>query len=306
VQCYSGGFANLIFEHGQRDKPLAKANRCGFFATVHDRIAAGCTSDIDEEDYREYSSAFWAAISGRDRTGRAVTAADFDQDGTVSFAEAHAHALLTSNTIDVSVKTSDAFLRRFSKSRGDLPAELVTVDAPYERLAGFASPVERAVIDGLSEQLGLTAEDRAAAARKLAESIQSRRQQLEDQKKKQSARLDRTRENIHRDVTMRWPELSNPWNSEACSLLREEPAQLIAAIEGHREYSDFDGADREVDAISDQRFDLERQWVKCQRLLRTLENVALAANLPKVAAGDVQARYRELLAAESGTLQRQP
>ncbi len=77
VQCYSGGFANLIFEQGQPDKPLAKANRCGFFATVHDRIAAGCTSDIDEEDYHEYSSAFWAAISRARANGQSSAAAGF-------------------------------------------------------------------------------------------------------------------------------------------------------------------------------------------------------------------------------------
>ncbi len=122
VQCFSGGFANLIFEGGQPDKPLARANRCGFFATVHDRIAAGCTSDIDEADYHEYSSAFWAAIAGQTRTGEPVAPPDLDHDGVVSFNEAHAYALITSNTIDISVKTSDALLRRFSKCAAGEPA----------------------------------------------------------------------------------------------------------------------------------------------------------------------------------------
>ena len=52
--CFSGGFADVIYEGCDPGKGLAKANRCGFFATVSDRVAAGCTSDVDEENYREY------------------------------------------------------------------------------------------------------------------------------------------------------------------------------------------------------------------------------------------------------------
>ena len=43
VQCYSGGFADIAFEGGDRKKGATDRNRCGFFATVHTRPAAGCT-----------------------------------------------------------------------------------------------------------------------------------------------------------------------------------------------------------------------------------------------------------------------
>ena len=44
VQCFSGGFANVIFEGGDPEKGLAAHSRAGFFATVNNRLAAGCTA----------------------------------------------------------------------------------------------------------------------------------------------------------------------------------------------------------------------------------------------------------------------
>ena len=42
VQCHAGGFARMIFNDGDPDKGLSPQRRTGFFATVHDRKAAGC------------------------------------------------------------------------------------------------------------------------------------------------------------------------------------------------------------------------------------------------------------------------
>ncbi|HEX8913167.1 MAG TPA: hypothetical protein VF796_12480, partial [Humisphaera sp.] len=120
VQCHSGGFADVIFKNGDyaANKPdaLAAAPRVGFFATVAERPAAGCTPDINEENYREYSTYFWEAISGKTRLGSSVRKPDYDGDGKVSFAEAHAYVKLTSTTIDIPVCTSDNFLRAFSRT----------------------------------------------------------------------------------------------------------------------------------------------------------------------------------------------
>ena len=61
VQCYTGGFARFIYDKADPENGLAKQSRCGFFATVHDREAAGCTPDVDETTYVEYSTYFWEA-----------------------------------------------------------------------------------------------------------------------------------------------------------------------------------------------------------------------------------------------------
>ena len=72
VQCYTGGFARLIYQGGDPDKGLSPQRRVGFYATVHDRPAAGCTPDVNEANYQEYSTYFMAAFLGLDRSGKPI------------------------------------------------------------------------------------------------------------------------------------------------------------------------------------------------------------------------------------------
>ncbi|HEX6962361.1 MAG TPA: hypothetical protein VF175_10875, partial [Lacipirellula sp.] len=96
-QCYAGGFSHAIFHRNDAELGLSSHARCGFFAQRHDRAAAGCTPD---DEFEEYSSYFWSALSGTTRKGE-PTNADFDANGQVSFAEAHAYAIIESETYDV-------------------------------------------------------------------------------------------------------------------------------------------------------------------------------------------------------------
>ena len=114
VQCYSGGFANVIFKEGNPEKGLSDYPRAGFFATVKDRVAAGCTPDIREKNYHEYSTRFWEGLCGESRIGEKTKQPDLNKDGKTSLAEAHAYVVLRSDTIDLPIKTSDVFLRHFS------------------------------------------------------------------------------------------------------------------------------------------------------------------------------------------------
>src|SRR5690606_14797632 len=108
VQCYAGGFSHTIFKEGKNEKGLAPHPRCGFFSQVHDRVAAGCTPDVNEANYQEYSSFFWAALAGSSRSGEPIPRIDYDGDGVTSFAEAHAYAVIESSTVDIPLRTSDA------------------------------------------------------------------------------------------------------------------------------------------------------------------------------------------------------
>ena len=114
VQCHSGGFANLQFEGGLPDgKPIAR-DFAGFFASEPNRLAAGCTAETDEAEYHDFTSYFFAALTGRDRIGRIVTGADYNGDGRVGMDEAFCYTLANDRSIDTPVCTSDIFLRRFA------------------------------------------------------------------------------------------------------------------------------------------------------------------------------------------------
>ena len=119
VQCYTGGFARFIYDKADPENGLARQQRCGFFATVHDRVAAGCTPDVDETTYVEYSTYFWEALAGHTRTGKPIVRPDYDGDGNVSFAEAHAYTVLNADTIDLPLTTSSEFLSVESQFQDD-------------------------------------------------------------------------------------------------------------------------------------------------------------------------------------------
>jgi hypothetical protein len=159
VQCYSGAFGNVLFEDGNPTGAPIEQHVAGFFAASPQRIAAGCTAEINEAEYKDFTSYFFAALSGVDRMGAAVSGADYDHDGRVGMDEAFAWALLHDNSIDTPVCTSDTFLRRFV----DLPdAEIF--DKPYQNVQAWASPAQLAALDGLSSLVGLDGDERLSAA----------------------------------------------------------------------------------------------------------------------------------------------
>lgn len=346
VQCFSGGFAHSIFNDGKPDEGLSRANRCGFFATVEDRVAAGCTPDIDEANYREYSTYFFQALRGRTRFDEPLVKPDYDGDGRISFAEAHAYTILTSTTIDIPVRTSDAFLRQYSRTKpeggtdsddaGSSPSESgepvataaddddettagspaeqdapeqasdseetvwLTADSDYDTLIADADVIDRTIIDGLSDELQLTGANRASDAREHAKSVQQRRNRLNRERGRTSREFNQVREGIRRKVLAEWPELNNPFHPVTTQVLTGQADQLVELVESDSRFQRMEELAAKLEEIDRQQRDDDREWVKCQRLLRTLESVALAGNLPQVATPEIVERYTRLRAAESG------
>ncbi|MEM8542557.1 MAG: Caspase domain-containing protein [Cyanobacteria bacterium P01_H01_bin.119] len=149
AQCFSGSFANLIYEEGDPGKPVALQTRCGFFATVATRPSVGCTPMVNEADYRDYSSSFFAGLSGVDRSGLPVASADYNRDDTISFAEAHAFAKVDEETSDWPISTVEAWLQR----RIDTSARDRILNQPLADWQGIARAEQQFVIAALSEKL---------------------------------------------------------------------------------------------------------------------------------------------------------
>ncbi len=302
VQCHAGGFADVIFKDAQAGTQMSGANRCGFFATSAERMAAGCTSDIDEDNYREYSTYFWAALYGRTRTGQSVTRPDYDGDGHVSLAEAHAYVQISSDTIDIPLATSDIFLRSCSKAEKG-KAEMVNGEDDVESLLGLARPEQRAVIEELSKQLTLKQAGRMAETRALADKYDKERKGLDQQKRRAQRDLGGLRGALQSAVKQRWPELTNPWNAKVAEILRKESEDIVKTIETHPKFKRFDELSHEIEGVETRNLDLERKWVKCQRLMQTLSSIALAGNLEKVASPQLQEKYKEIVREENCLLE---
>lgn len=149
AQCFSGSFANLIYEGGDPEQPIALQTRCGFFATVATRPSVGCTPEVNEADYRDYSSSFFAGLSGIDRTGEPVDSADYDGSGTVSFAEAHAFAKVDEHTSDWPISTVEAWLQR---QVSDADRDRILTQSMAD-LAAIARPEQQYVLNALADEV---------------------------------------------------------------------------------------------------------------------------------------------------------
>ncbi len=298
VQCHAGGFARFIYNQGDPDKGVCSQRRTGFFATVHDRAAAGCTPEVDEASYVEYSTYFWAALAGHDRSGRAIELPDYDGDGDVSFAEAHAYTILTADTIDLPVKTSGEFLTVESKF-GDDDSDLLVNDEPYDVLLSLATPSQKAILEGLSEQLSLTGNDRVVTAWK-----ETQPQRGQGRGRSRGRRPEdpssQVRRGIASDLKGRWPELANVLNPVAVELLTTRSDEFIHAIESHPDYKRY----RELKNESQSVPDTQKRRVKYERFLRTADNVVLAENLRRMNEPEKLAQYEAIVQAESRSLKK--
>ncbi len=295
VQCHSGGFARFIFDGGNSDRGLAAQNRVGFFATVHDRPASGCTAEVDdEENYVEYSTFFWAALSGRDRNGNTIAAPDYNGDDVVSFDEAHAYTILTADTIDLPLQTSDEFLSVYSRLKKDEDADLLGKSESYELILDLATESQRAVLEGLSEQLELAGDDRIVDARK---AIQSRRGSSRRGRPPESP-SSQLRRRIAGDIERRWPELANVLNPVAIELVTTRSEELVDAIKGHRDY------DRYRELVDQQKSSIDglKKKVKYERFLQAADRIALEENLRRLNDAETIAQYEAIIRAEAGTL----
>lgn len=113
AQCYSGGFYHLVNESGiLPDKTVHK--RCGFMAEAPDRESEGCALGINKDEFRDYSTYFFSALTQQPRySDHFVIDPDRDSSGTVSYREAHFYALIAALSNDLSRSTSEMFLEEW-------------------------------------------------------------------------------------------------------------------------------------------------------------------------------------------------
>jgi hypothetical protein len=282
AQCFSGGFAHSVFEETDPKSGVLETPLCGFFATVSSRESAGCTPDINEENYDEFTSHFWAAVRGKTRTGKPVENVDCDGDGRISFDEAWAYTILTSRNIDIPMKTSGAFLRERSHFQGEKEVKdgnLLKQQSPYSKVFELAGPVEKRILEGLSGQLGLIGESRYVDAEKKSEEIEKERADLKRQLDEKKRISDGHRNAIRDTLLGRWPELSNIHTSRAVALVSGQADEFVEVVMNHPDRKAWERIEGEREAIVAQRFQLEKDWAQCIRFLRTHNNVVLAENL---------------------------
>ena len=327
-QCYAGGFSHAIFHRNDAELGLSPHARCGFFAQVHDRPAAGCTPD---DEFEEYGSYFWSALGGKSRSGDEAVNADFDTSGAVSFAEAHAYAIIESGTFDVPVQTSGALLRRYSRLRGtsgiapnretpeDNPIKaifgaigsatttptdegLLAATGSLTQFATHARPWQLAILERLPKKMGLEPTATVEAVRLKLSRLKAARGLADARLGVAAQTLERTQTEAQQEVYAIWPELQQPYSPVAAELTSERAGEFVDRVHALTSYEALREARQRVEELTKKSFYAQGEQAKAERLLQTVEEIVLAANLPKAAPEDVVAKFHAIVRMEEGTL----
>lgn len=324
VQCYSGGFANILFQDGDPKKGVSEHARAGFFSTVQNRVAAGCTPDIREENYQEYSTSFWEALSGQTRTGSTIIKPDYNADGKTSLIEAHSYVSIHSNTIDIPIKTSDILLRKYlpdefkKKEPGNKVSDLIEKYLPKvlnkntsdeqsldpdtlskSTLFKLANHEQRAVFLGLSKILGLKQEIPVIEIKELQEKLKKEREGIQKEKKKALDQKNKYRDELRKKLLAEHPEISNPYHPRTTQLLLINNKQkVLDIVQNNNTWEKLVQQKEKSEKYESERFVIEKKEVKTMRLRRCIENIILTKTLEREGTVEENKNYSRLLTLE--------
>lgn len=321
AQCYCGGFAHVIFDDANADERLSKHLRTGFFAQQHNLPAAGCRPDIENDE--EYSSFFWGALVGRSRNGKTKSDIDLDGDHIVSLAEAHAHAVLASNTIDIPLRASESLLRHYSRMRraddppkyqrdeipdvqsSDRMIELLEhVPGTLEEFASTARPDVQALIMGLTDRLGISLE---SSLGEVVAAYQAQRNTFHSARRdyRRSWRRRSGTSKLRDEVFEAFPDLADKENWHKSELFSEDQRDgLLEDIKAMDSFAAYEQSLQKRRDLAQASEDSELDYIKHRRLVETLVSVSLANNLSLFASDRIVDRYVDMVSMEETGLGR--
>jgi hypothetical protein len=260
--------------------------RCAFFATLEDRLSAGCTAGAETRD--DWAYHLLAAL--RDPS------ADLDGDGRVGLAEADARARIRAGSIDLPTRTSERWLRDHARS----DADALNLASPLQALVAAAPKPDAAVLTALATILGIAGEARPALlARYEVDRAEATYARLQDALARAEMEVARLQGRLAASLVARFPALGSPLGPAFGSTVAEEGAAILAFLFGHPDWPAFQDARDERARLDGEIAGVETRAAPWHRFLRAAEDAALVTDLRATAAPEVAARYDALCACEA-------
>jgi len=231
TQCYSGGFHSIAYEQPHNSLIPAKPQRCGFTAVSAYSLAEGCSASINTNDYRDYTTHFFAALSGQERNGDVIlNDPDEDKNGTVSPREAHFYTLINAKSTDLSWSTSEDFLDRWEPWYLKWTPQAKTLpDNEYTEL--FKTLAETIDIPHDNPSVG--------NIRERISTLNSEHNKLTQQLHQQAQSIRKLRRSIAEPIVAKWPALMAPFSTGFQALSQKDQLMQFGSETDIATYEDF-------------------------------------------------------------------
>jgi hypothetical protein len=283
TQCYSGGFYDAVISN-ERVTP----NRCGFMADAENLEAEGCELGINKDDFRDYTTYFFAALDGKNRYEEPLIF-DPDKDGNqkISFQEAHFYALEAAMSSDLSRSTSEIFLERWQPWYLRWQNFSDTSQNNYAQLAKAVSSRYSVQSDQLAEQRG-----------------NKEKQLLAIQSEKQSSteKIKSLQKNLIRQLVLDFPFLSHPFTNSYTSTIHDKEPAIKQRIQQLADYPLLVDQLELMETLFTRELNVKREITQIEKVRRLQRLSILEDAFHRFANDDRKAEYQSLLNCEKGYL----
>ena len=286
-QCFSGGFYHLIFDDPHSSN-LSNQNRCGFMAESPYDQSEGCSLSTNKEEYRDYSTYFFAPLNGKTRVGGELPLdPDLNADGVISFSESHIYAIKAGKSKDLSRSTSEVYLEEWT------PWYL-----RWGRVGAIAQNQYRDIAEYIANRDELELNERA-----LSQSRRVLKKQLEDHRQEtKSCEKDAKKiaEGLKHDVEKYWPELLHPYTSDYKTVIESQSEVIAEHIRSSKDYPVLVATQDRCSANEKSYLELERELAQVEKILRYINLANTKYFFDNYASEAEKADYQSLLSCEEG------
>ncbi len=290
TQCYSGGFMRLIRPDARDLRTLAAYNRCGFAAESADRLSEGCSASIEVGDYRDYTTYFFAALSGRHRSGQPLERSpDRDRDGQVTLHEAHVHAVIEGYNADLPRSTSETYLERWQPAWLRYLDTTSEPDNEYGRLASELALRLKLPARGTMLQ-------RALGTRH--EQLGRRLQAIDEQSRQLEGEISRLQGDLKRGLVQRWPEAAHAHTAAYVRFLATELGAAQAYVTARPDYAQLVERQERHAALELERVAVDRDLTQLDKVLRLRQLSRLLDQFERFATPSARREYQRLIRCE--------
>lgn len=296
TQCYSGGFHRLAYQNPSSGLELAKSPRCGFTAESAYQLAEGCSASVEADDYRDYTTYFFSALSGNERNGDIVSRnPDTNNDGVTTLREAHLFTLEEAYSTDLSRSTSEDYLTQWQPWHLRwLPPSRNLPNNEYAQI--FRDLANRDNIP-LTGKVGQEIRSQLHDTKTRISDTQRQHQTL----RQTEVALQYT---LQYELSSVWPDLLGPYTGAYQKMAASGELNTIAATISERtDYEALVEVQNKSRTLALALLDLERKATQYQKLLRLRRLAMLKQQMAEYGSSSERADYASLVSCEDVPLQ---